>query len=183
VAYSQRTALHCLPVPVQLSGTLPKVLATMPLLSEVKVEVNDLIGTIPPEIPLMPRLRRFQTEQNAMEGPIPAEFRWGQHKGGAGEGRAGDTGFRHQAWWLPPEQMMSRLACVPWGARGHHWRFIATRGSESAPACVWRLPLPCHQLLGITASWHRPPDGCTAHHYSPLNALSACTDQAHLIIR
>jgi hypothetical protein len=95
-AASEHRLVAC-PARVQLSGTLPKSLASMPLLSEVKVEDNDLIGTIPREIPLMPRLRRFQTEQNAMEGPIPVEFRW----------------VDRQQWWGKGTSKQWRLRLAP----------------------------------------------------------------------
>jgi hypothetical protein len=60
---------------MQLSGTLPRYLGDMKLLSELKFEVNDIVGTIPPELGLLPRLRRFQSSNNAMTGPIPDTFR------------------------------------------------------------------------------------------------------------
>eukprot|EP00879_Flechtneria_rotunda_P016966 GHRR01017762.1.p1 GENE.GHRR01017762.1~~GHRR01017762.1.p1 ORF type:complete len:111 (+),score=32.61 GHRR01017762.1:410-742(+) len=46
----------------------------MPLLSEVKVEENQLVGTIPAAYGTM-KLRRFQVELNNLVGTIPETFR------------------------------------------------------------------------------------------------------------
>jgi hypothetical protein len=60
---------------LQLTGTLPRYLATIPGLSEVKIENNALTGSIDPAFGDM-KLRRFQTEGNQMTGRIPDSFRW-----------------------------------------------------------------------------------------------------------
>eukprot|EP00879_Flechtneria_rotunda_P017030 GHRR01017833.1.p1 GENE.GHRR01017833.1~~GHRR01017833.1.p1 ORF type:complete len:169 (+),score=38.02 GHRR01017833.1:632-1138(+) len=58
----------------RLTGTIPDYITTMPILTEVKLEDNQLIGTISPEFGRM-KLRRFQVEINHMVGPIPETFR------------------------------------------------------------------------------------------------------------
>lgn len=61
---------------LQLTGTLPEYLATLPLLTEVKVQENQLIGTIPEAFGKMKRgVRRFQVEHNHMYGRIPSSFK------------------------------------------------------------------------------------------------------------
>eukprot|EP00879_Flechtneria_rotunda_P009164 GHRR01009594.1.p1 GENE.GHRR01009594.1~~GHRR01009594.1.p1 ORF type:complete len:187 (+),score=25.17 GHRR01009594.1:1049-1609(+) len=64
---------HC-HVLEKLTGTIPDYITTMPILTEVKLEDNQLIGTISPEFGRM-KLRRFQVEINHMVGPIPETFR------------------------------------------------------------------------------------------------------------
>jgi hypothetical protein len=59
---------------VQLTGPLPDYIADMAVLTEVKVEFNQLVGTIPPAYGRL-QLRRFQVESNHMWGPIPDSFR------------------------------------------------------------------------------------------------------------
>ena len=59
---------------LQLTGTLPRFLATIPGLTEMKVENNGLTGSIDPAFGEM-QLRRFQTEYNQMSGRIPESFR------------------------------------------------------------------------------------------------------------
>ena len=52
----------------------------MRVLSEVKVEYNDLQGGLPAAYGGMPRLRRLQVEGNRMGGRVPASYRCGRER-------------------------------------------------------------------------------------------------------
>lgn len=63
---------NCCP---QLTGTLPEYIAKLPLITEFKVEHNELIGTIPAVYGEVKRgLVRFQVEYNHLHGRIPETF-------------------------------------------------------------------------------------------------------------